>query len=86
MGLQEASDFITGLNRRYRQQWEQTRLLCRLIHKVETGKELEMDLPWDDEEENENKETEEQYEQRLQELRLRAKRMEAQMNKKGKQE
>jgi hypothetical protein len=82
MGLREANDYITGLNRRYRQQWEQTRLLCRLIHKVETGKELELDFPWDEEDEDTAAESRQEHERRLEELRQRAKVMEGRMNKK----
>jgi hypothetical protein len=83
MGLREANDYIMGLNRRHRQQWEQTRLLCRLIHKIETGKELELDYPWDDaDDEVDSAETEAQHTERLAALRQRAKEMEAELNNK----
>lgn len=49
MTFAEACDYIKGQDRRWRQQWEMTRVLARLIHKVETGKNLKMELPWDDE-------------------------------------
>lgn len=35
---------------------EMTRLLAKLIHKVETGKELKLEFPWDNEEEEERPE------------------------------
>ena len=56
MTMQEAEDYIAGQDRRYRQPWEMTRLLAKLIHKVETGKELKLDFPWDNEEEEERPE------------------------------
>jgi hypothetical protein len=56
MTMQEAEDYIAGQDRRYRQQWEMTRLLAKLIHKVETGKELKLEFPWDNEEEEERPE------------------------------
>lgn len=57
MTFAEASDYIKGQDRRSRQEWEMTRVLARLIHKVETGKNLKMELPWDDEVEDEEKES-----------------------------
>ena len=56
MTMQEAEDYIAGQDRRYMQQWEMTRLLAKLIHKVETGKELKLDFPWDNEDEEERPE------------------------------
>ena len=46
----EARDYVTGMNRRHRQGWEQTRALMGLVCKVLTGETMEMRLPWDDEE------------------------------------
>lgn len=52
----EASDYIKGQDRRSRQQWEMTRVLAKVLHKVETGKNMTMDFPWDDEDEEKEKE------------------------------
>ena len=56
MTFGEAADYIKGQDRRSRQQWEMTRILARVLHKVETGKNLPMSLPWDDENEEEEEE------------------------------
>lgn len=75
--MQEARDYIEGLNRRHRQSWEQTRVLGRLIVKAMTGRDWDMDLPWDDEEEEEIEET---TEADLEELERKAKMMEKLIN------
>lgn len=77
MSVQEARDYIEGLNRRHRQSWEQTRVLGRLIVKAMTGSDWDMDLPWDDEEEEEIEET---TEADLEELERKAKMMEKLIN------
>lgn len=48
MGVGEASSYMCGQDRRSRQSWEQTRMLCGLVHKVLTGKDLDLAFPWDE--------------------------------------
>lgn len=83
MTVAEARSYIEGQNRRHRQSWEQMRLLCCLIHKVQTGKELDIDLPWDNEGEDEAPEEREAH---LEELRAMARMMEEQRKKKKDEE
>lgn len=45
----EVTDFVSGYHRRRRDAWERTRLLGDVIARVNTGKPLELSLPWDDE-------------------------------------
>lgn len=47
MSIPEAKDYVMGLNRRYRQDWERTRMETQVFHKVQTGKDLEIDFPWE---------------------------------------
>lgn len=75
MSLAETRDYIAGLNRRYRQDWERTRLTAQVFHKVQTGKDLELDFPWEVEEKPQPTEEE------LDMLREKAKNMERIMNK-----
>lgn len=56
MTFGEAYDYIKGQDRRSRQQWEMTRILAKVLHKVETGKNMRLDFPWDDENEEEDEE------------------------------
>lgn len=48
MSVAEAVSYMRGQDRRSRQQWEQTRLLVTFLHKVLTGEDYDMELPWDD--------------------------------------
>ena len=76
MTVGEARDYIAGMNRRYRQDWERTRMQVQVFHKVQTGKDLDLEFPWETEPKKETSKEE------LSELRERAKRLEAIMNKK----
>lgn len=75
MGVPEARDYIVGLNRRYRQDWERTRMLSQVFHKVQTGKDLDIEFPWEIEDKPEVTEEE------IEALRKKAKVMENLMNK-----
>lgn len=75
MSVGEVRDYIEGLNRRYRQDWERTRLTAQVFHKVQTGKDLELEFPWEVEEKPEATEEE------MEALREKAKFMEKIMNK-----
>lgn len=77
MSVAEARDYIKGLNRRYRQNWEMTRLLGRLLVKVETGKDWDMDFVWEFED---NDKKSEPTDEELNELREKARIMEQIMN------
>lgn len=48
MSVREALSYMSGQDRRARQSWEQTRMLCGLIYKVLTGSELQLEFPWDE--------------------------------------
>ena len=80
MSVGEAKDYIKGLNRRHRQTWEQTRMLCRFVYGAAGGKNFEMALPWDNEDE-EREERKEATPEELAALRARAREMEKAMNK-----
>ena len=82
MSVVEAKDYIEGLNRRHRQNWEMTRLLGRLFVKVETGKDWDVDFAWENEP---GEERETPTEEVLNELRKKAKMMEERMNANKKQ-
>ena len=75
MSIHEARDYIIGLNRRYRQDWERTRMEVQVLHKVQTGKDLDLEFPWEKEEKPEA--TEEEIER----LREKAKMMQDLINK-----
>lgn len=75
MSVTEARDYIEGMNRRYRQDWERTRLEAQVFHKVQTGKDFELEFPWEIEEKPEMTEEE------LESLRSKARMMEQLMNK-----
>lgn len=79
MSVGEAKDYIKGLNRRHRQTWEQTRMLCRFVYGAAGGKNFEMALPWDNEDE-EREERKEVTPEELAALRARARMMEKAMN------
>lgn len=79
MSVGEAKDYIKGLNRRHRQTWEQTRMLCRFVYGAAGGKNFEMALPWDNEDE-EREERKEATPEELAALRARARMMEKAMN------
>lgn len=75
MGAAEARDYIIGMNRRYRQDWERSRMEVQVLHKVQTGKDLELEFPWETEDKPEVTEEE------IDALRERAKMLETLMNK-----
>lgn len=74
MGISEAKDYVIGLNRRYRQDWERTRMEVQVFHKVQTGKDLDIEFPW------EIQEKPEATEEEMKALRDKAKAMERIMN------
>lgn len=76
MGVTEARDYIEGMNRRYRQDWERTRLESSVLYKVMSGKDLELEFPWEVEDEERKGVTPEE----LESLRERAKMMERIIN------
>lgn len=49
MTVTETESFLRGQDRRYRQQWEQTRLLAGTVVKLLTGENIELEYPWDGE-------------------------------------
>ena len=79
MSIAEAVSYIRGQDRRSRQTWEQTRVLAGLVHKVLTGKDLDMSLPWDDETAAAREMTQEE----LQEMWAQARAMEDMFNRRG---
>lgn len=78
MTVDEADSYLKGQDRRSRQGWEQTRLLCGLICKVLTGDDLGLTFPWDESGEADITTPEE-----LARLREMARRAEAAANAKG---
>ena len=80
MGVAEAADFIKGMRRRERSAWEQTRLLATTVAKLMGAKDYELQLPWD--EEREEEEHEETSAEELERLREKAREMERIMNAK----
>ena len=76
MSVGEAHSYINGFNRRHRQSWEQSRMLCRLVYKVLSGEDLDWNFPWDDEVPEATEATEEQIDA----LREKARMMEKLMN------
>ena len=78
MTLAEAYSYLAGQDRRTRQSWEQTRLLCGLVYKVLTGDDFEMEFPWDEQREEQTTTPEE-----LERLRAMARQAEAAANAKG---
>ena len=80
MSVGEAKDYIKGLNRRHRQAWEQTRLLCRFVYGAAGGKNFEMPFSWDCEN-GEEEEKREATPEELAALRARAREMEKKLAK-----
>lgn len=76
MGVNEARDYIEGMNRRYRQDWERTRLESSVLYKVMSGKDLELEFPW----ETEDEDKEETQPEDLERLREKARIMERIIN------
>lgn len=74
MSFSEAQDYVEGLNRRSRQDWERTRFLGGIVYKVLTGKNLDVSFPWD-----ENPEKEIPNDEEIEELRMKAKLMEKEL-------
>lgn len=79
MTFSEAMDYLNGQDRRHRQHWERTRMLANVVYKVLSGKDLDLEFPWDAENQSpEEVTTEEEFAQ----LRAMARAAEAAMNKK----
>ena len=76
MSIGEAREYMEGVMKRERGGWEQTRVLSEILIKVMTGEYRHIPLPWDDETGMDDETTEED----LEELRLKAERMERIMN------
>ena len=70
---------MRGQDRRSRQQWEQTRVLAGLVHKVLTGKDLEMELPWDEPDDDDVRMSDAE----LEDMQAKARAMEDYMNRRG---
>lgn len=79
MGISEAREFAEGVMMRNRSGWEQTRALYELIVKVMTGEDFHLPFPWDSESEKVEM-TKEMSEEDLEELRLKAEKMERILN------
>lgn len=77
MTFAEALDYLTGQDRRHRQQWETTRMLANVVSGVLTGQEINCTFPWD----NESEPQEETTEEDLARLRALARLAEQQLNK-----
>ena len=80
MGISEAREYMEGVLMRNRAGWEQTRVISELMIMVMTGEERHIPLPWDEETEAEETEAEETTEEDLEELRLKAEKMEKILN------
>lgn len=78
MTLAEASSYLAGQDRRARQGWEQTRLLCGMVHKVLTGEDFILEFPWDEQTEDDVTTPEE-----LERLRALGRQFEDKLNAKG---
>ena len=76
----EVESFLGGLNRRYRESWEQTRLLGDMMAQANSTKTLKqtdiLRFPWDEEEKKDTSVTDEE----MQRLRAKAKEVESQLN------
>lgn len=75
MGISEAREFAEGVMMRSRSGWEQTRMMSELLIKVMTGEDHHIPLPWDV-----DAAAEETTEEDLEELRLKAEKMERILN------
>lgn len=86
MTLAEADCYLEGIERRKRAGWEQTRALMGLVYSGFGGKgDIEMEFPWDDEDEEQNEKTEAEKRQEaeeLEQLRQEAAEMERKLNEK----
>lgn len=82
MTVSEAVSFMTGQDRRHRQQWEMTRELASLVYKVLTGEDYEREFPWDAEREPEE-DPDTMTAEELEEQRALARRMEEMVNARG---
>ena len=71
MGVSEAREYAEGVMMRNRSGWEQTRMISELMIKVMTGDDHHIPLPWD-----QDAEADETTEEDLEELRLKAEKME----------
>lgn len=78
MTLAETNSYLAGQDRRHRQEWEQTRLLGGLVHKVLTGEDWDITFPWDEETETDVTTPED-----LERLRVLARQVEAAANGRG---
>lgn len=74
MSTAEIEDVLQGVARRERAGWEQTRILAGLYYGAKTGEELRWKFPWDEREQEPTAEE-------MDELRLRARKMEKLINK-----
>jgi len=83
MSVAEAVSYMRGLNRRSRQQWEQTRLLAGLVYKVLTGEDIDMEFPWDDEVRDEQEDDSRMTREEQQEMWAKARAMEEMVNRRG---
>lgn len=76
MRLDEAEDYMIGMQFRYRNQWEQTRFLANMNCKVMTGESADITFPWEEEDDD----NELPNEQEMAELLARAAEVEKEMN------
>ena len=76
MTVSETASYLSGQDRRHRQQWEQTRLLAGTIVKVLTGEDISLEFPWDSDGDGCTGPTAEE----LEELRAKAREAERRMN------
>lgn len=74
MGVSEAREYMEGVHLRRREGWEQTRVMCGVLIKVMTGEDADIRLPWDEDE------AETTTEEDLEELRMKAEKMERILN------
>lgn len=77
MGIGEAREYMEGVFMRERSGWRQTKVMAEIFIKVMTGEDKNIPLPWDDDMGVGDETTEED----LEELRRKAERMEALMNR-----
>ena len=75
MGISEAREYAEGVMMRNRSGWEQTRIMVKALISVMTGEDFHIPLPWD-----QGAEAEETTEEDLEELRMKAEKMEALIN------
>ena len=75
MSISEAREYMEGVFMRERAGWRQTKAMAEIFIKVMTGEDKNIPLPWDDETEDE-----ETTEEDLEEMRMKAERMEDYFN------